>query len=154
LGLGAECGTWRNAYLAGATELRSGSFGTPTTPSPDFMGALTVTQVLDSVAVRVDGPRAWEHHLRIAWSITDEGAIHLAELRNGALHHHVVGDVPSGVTTFGLTRLALIGLVTGHLDPIAAIDDGTVHVDGDPGVLGRLVGVLAPVDPDFAIVTP
>ena len=31
LGFGAENGTWRNAFLAGATELRSGNFGTPAT---------------------------------------------------------------------------------------------------------------------------
>ena len=30
LGFGAENGTWRNAYLAGAHELRDGNFGTPT----------------------------------------------------------------------------------------------------------------------------
>jgi hypothetical protein len=27
-------------------------------------------------------------------------------------------------------------------------------VAGDPGVLGRLIGLLAPVDPDFDIVLP
>ncbi|MCB1257399.1 MAG: MBL fold metallo-hydrolase, partial [Microthrixaceae bacterium] len=30
LGFGAENGTWRNAYLSGAAELRGGNFGTPT----------------------------------------------------------------------------------------------------------------------------
>jgi alkyl sulfatase BDS1-like metallo-beta-lactamase superfamily hydrolase len=30
LGFGAENGTWRTGYLAGASELRHGSFGTPT----------------------------------------------------------------------------------------------------------------------------
>ena len=34
LAFGAENGTWRNAYLAGAAELRHGSFGTPTTVGP------------------------------------------------------------------------------------------------------------------------
>ena len=61
---------------------------------------------------------------------------------------------PAGTTTFSLTRPTLIGLVTGTLDLDAAIGDGTVVVDGDPGVLGRLVAVLAPVDPDFDIVVP
>ncbi len=48
----------------------------------------------------------------------------------------------------------LIGLVMGSLELGAALADGTVRVAGDPAVLGRLVGVLAPVDPGFAIVTP
>ncbi|MEZ5144310.1 MAG: alkyl sulfatase dimerization domain-containing protein [Acidimicrobiales bacterium] len=154
LGFGAENGTWRNAFLAGAAELRAGSFGTPVSMSSDMLKALTVDQVLDSMAVRVDGPRAWDEHLRVALHITDEEATYVAELRNGALHHHTTTSAPDGTTTFSLTRHALIGLVTGTLDLAAATADGTVAVDGDPGVLGRLVAVLAPVDPDFAIVTP
>jgi alkyl sulfatase BDS1-like metallo-beta-lactamase superfamily hydrolase len=153
LGFGAENGTWRNAYLAGATELRSGKFGTPTQASPDILRSLTPSQVLDSIAVRVDGPRAWDEHLLVAWDITGD-AIYLAELRNGALHHRTVTEVPDGVTTFALTQGSLIGLVTGSLDLGAAIGDGTVVVDGDPAVLGRIVNLLGPVDPDFSIVAP
>ncbi len=154
IGFGAENGTWRNAFLAGATELRSGSFGTPATTSPDMVFALGVSQIFDSVAVRIDGPRAWDDHLVIAWRITDEDRTYLTELRNGALHHHTVTSVPDGATTFTLDRRALIGLVTMQLDLVAALTDGTVQVDGDPAVLGRLVGYVAPVDPGFDIVTP
>lgn len=154
LGYGAECGTWRNAFLAGASELRSGVFGTPATTSEDIVFALDVTQLFDSLAVRVDGPRAWEHHLLVAWEITDDGSSYLLELRNGALHHRTVDVVPAGTTTFTLSRRVLIGLVVGAVDLAAALGEGTVKVDGDPTVLAQLVGLLAPVDPDFAIVTP
>ncbi|MCB0987585.1 MAG: hypothetical protein KDB09_07405, partial [Acidimicrobiales bacterium] len=57
-------------------------------------------------------------------------------------------------TTFTLTRAALIGAITGTLDVVAALGDGTVQCAGDPGVLGTLVGLVDRVDPDFAIVTP
>jgi alkyl sulfatase BDS1-like metallo-beta-lactamase superfamily hydrolase len=154
LGFGAENGTWRNAFLAGATELRSGSFGTPVGAGSGLSGALTVAQVFDSVAVRIDGPRAWDEHIEIGWRISDEHTTYLTELRNGALHHRTVADVADGVTTFTLTRVALVGVVTGSLDLAAAMGAGTVTVDGDPAVLGRLVALVAPVDPDFAIVTP
>jgi alkyl sulfatase BDS1-like metallo-beta-lactamase superfamily hydrolase len=154
LGYGAENGTWRNAYLAGAAELRAGSFGTPVSASADMVGSLTVTQILDSVAIRIDGPRAWDEHLRVAFRIPEEDATHLAELRNGALHHRTVPSVPDGVTVLTLGRRALLGLVTGTLDAPAALADGTVAVDGDAAVLARLVGLVAPVDPDFGIVTP
>ena len=154
LGFGSENGTWRNAFLAGATELRSGNFGTPVTTAPDMLRSLTVSQVFDSVAVRVDGPRAWDEHLLIAWCITDEDTSYVTELRNGVLNHRTVADVPADVTTFSLTRLALIGIVTGTIDFATAMADGTVAIDGDPTVLGRLISLLAPVDPDFNIVTP
>ncbi len=155
LGFGAENGTWRSAYLAGAKELRHGQFGTPATAaSADLIGALTVTQVFDSIAIRIDGPRAWDTHLALSWVITDENLTYATELRNGALNHRTVAASLPGSTTFTLTRAALIGLVTGTLDLAIAISEDTVAVDGDAGDLQRLVGLLAPVDPDFAIVTP
>src|SRR5262245_31349608 len=153
LAYGAENGTWRNAYLAGAAELRHGSFGTPTTVGPDLLGALTVTQVFDSVAIRIDGPRAWDEHLTLSWVISDTGATYVTELRNGALNQRQV-DVPAPGPCFTLTRAALIGLVTGTLDAARAVADGTLTIAGDPTGLQRLVSLIAPVDPNFAIVTP
>ncbi len=155
IGFGAENGTWRSAFLSGAHELRHGQFGTPTTAaSADLIGALTVPQVFDSLGIRIDGPRAWNEHLTIVWTITDTGTTHLTELRNGVLSHRTVDTPPTGTTTFTLTRSDLIALVTGTRDLQAALGDGTVSVDGDPGVLATLVGYLAPVDPNFPIVTP
>jgi alkyl sulfatase BDS1-like metallo-beta-lactamase superfamily hydrolase len=122
--------------------------------SADLLNALSVEQLFDSVAVRVDGPAAWAEHLRIAWRVSDEDTTRVMELRNGALHHRTASEVPDGTTTFTLTRLSLIGLVTGTLDLGDAMSDGSVTVEGDPGVLGRLAAVLAPVDPDFDIVVP
>lgn len=111
-------------------------------------------QIFDSIGVRVDGPRAWDHHITISWVLTDEGAIHITELRNGALNHRTVEAALPGTTTFRLTRDDLLGLVTGSMDLPSAIAAGTVEVEGNPADLALLVSLLAPVDPDFAIVTP
>ena len=155
IGFGAENGTWRNAFLSGAHELREGNFGTPiTTLAPDLVGALTVEQTFGSVGVRIDGPRAWDEHLVLSWVITDEGTTHITEVRNGTLNQREASAPAAGSTTFTLSRLALIGLVTGTVDIEAALADGTVTVAGEPADLARLVALIAPVDPDFPIVTP
>jgi alkyl sulfatase BDS1-like metallo-beta-lactamase superfamily hydrolase len=155
IGYGCENGTWRSAFLTGAQELRQGITPTPiSTGAPDIVGALSVAQVFDTIAIRVDGPRAWEHHLLISWVISDDGAIHVTELRNGVLVRRVANAPAEGGTTFTLTRPTLIGLVTGAVDLVAAIGDGRVGVDGDPGVLATLVGLLVAPDPNFAVVTP
>jgi alkyl sulfatase BDS1-like metallo-beta-lactamase superfamily hydrolase len=154
LGFGAENGTWRNAYLAGAAELRTGNFGTPATTSPDMAYSLSVSQVFDSIAVRIDGPRAWDEHLVTAWTITDDDTTYVVELRNGVLHHRTVTEAPAGVTRFTLSRRSLIDVITGEVDLAAALGDGTVTIDGDPSAMSNLVGLLEPVDPDFNIVTP
>lgn len=154
LGFGAENGTWRNAYLAGAAELRTGNFGTPATTSPDLAYSLSVSQVFDSIAVRIDGPRAWDEHLVTAWTITDEDTTYVVELRNGVLHHRTVAEAPSDVTRFTLSRRALIGVVTGQVDLATAIADGSVTINGNPAAMANLVGLLAPVDAEFNIVLP
>jgi alkyl sulfatase BDS1-like metallo-beta-lactamase superfamily hydrolase len=155
LGFGAENGTWRNFYLSGATELRDGNFGTPTTTTAtDLVSALTVEQILSSVAIRIDGPKAWDEHLVLSFVITDEDQTYVFELRNGAANHRATAAPAPGSTTLTLARRVLIGLMVGQVDFGTAVADGTITVDGDPADLGRLVAVLARNDPEFAIVTP
>jgi alkyl sulfatase BDS1-like metallo-beta-lactamase superfamily hydrolase len=145
LGFGAENGTWRNAYLAGAAELRHGPFGTPTSVSVDFLRALSPEQVFDAIAIRVNGPRAWDESLSIGVELTDAGESFRLELRNGVLVHRRAE--PDGAdVVLRLPAAALGGLLVGSFDGIA--------VEGDPGVLRRLMAVLDEPDPGFAIVTP
>ncbi len=145
LGFGCENGTWRNAYLAGATELRHGSFGTPVTTSPDLMRALSPEQVFDAIAIRVDGPRAWHEALSIGIVLTDRGASYRLDLRNGVLVHRQAPADGADVV-LRMPAAALVGVLAGSMEGIA--------LEGDPSVLGRLMAVLDTPDPDFAIVTP
>ena len=66
LGYGAENGTWRNFFLSGATELREGNFGTPAvTAAPAVLAQLTPEQLFDSLAISVNGPKAWDLDLSL-----------------------------------------------------------------------------------------
>jgi len=146
LGYGSENGTWRSAYLSGAAELRHGSVGTPvSTTSADILGALTPEQIFDAIAIRVDGPRAWDERFSIGVELTDINEAYRLDLCNGVLVHRraSVGGADVMVRT---TRAALPLLLEGRTDGAA--------FDGDAGVLARLMGLLEAPDPDFAIVTP
>ena len=145
LGYGSENGTWRSSYLAGAAELRHGSFGTPVSVSPDMMRALSPEQVFDAIAIRVDGPKAWGEKLSIAIALIDDGTTYLLELRNGVLVHRRAPVDGAGVV-LRLPRAALVGLLDGQMDG--------VPIEGDPAVLDRLMAVLDAPDPEFPIVTP
>ena len=157
LGYGSENGTWRNFYLMGAYELRNGPVGTPTTTaSADILGAMTIEQLFDAIALRVVGPDAWDAHITIDFDITDAGEKHRTELRSGVLVHfeRTTDGLSPADATFTLPRAALFGLLLSGMDLTAAIADGTVTVDGDPAILADLAGYLQASDPDFTIVTP
>ncbi|MEV0028038.1 alkyl sulfatase dimerization domain-containing protein [Nocardia sp. NPDC050793] len=158
LGYGAENATWRNFYLSGAYELRYGSFGTPTkVDSMAMLTALTVDQIFDAMALRVDGPKAWDMRVITDWHLTDEGRVYRLELSNGRLTHY---DRPEGVALpdadaeFTLTRATMIRVLLQGEDFGVAAAAGDIAIDGDPTKLAALVGVFDEPDPDFAIVTP
>ncbi|MEV5649471.1 alkyl sulfatase dimerization domain-containing protein [Nocardia sp. NPDC052254] len=156
LGYGSENGTWRNFFLMGAYELRNGSVGTPTVAAaPDIAAALSVEQLFDAVALRVDGPKSWSADITIDWRVTDENLVHRVHLRNGVLvHFDVEGEVPAADATFTLSGAALHVALLGGKDIQQMIGDGEISVSGNPAVLAELVGYLDNPDPDFAIVTP
>lgn len=153
LGYGSENGTWRSVYLSGATELRHGSFGTPTqTASPDIIGHLTPEMLFDAIAIQVNGPKAWDHQISADVVLTDADLRYRLRLSNGALTYssapqHNDADVTITTTRKGLPALA------GGLDP-ARLTAAGIEVAGDLEALGSLHGILDPGDPDFAIVTP
>lgn len=151
LGLGCENGTWRNAFLAGAQELREGNFGTPTVPSsPDMLAQLPPEMFFDSLAVQIDGPKAWDLALAIRWHFPDQEATFRTSLRNGVFSY--VRDGAGEVTlTVTVPTLALGHLATGSINGARAAG---LILDGDPSALEQLLGVLDPGDPAFNIIEP
>jgi alkyl sulfatase BDS1-like metallo-beta-lactamase superfamily hydrolase len=155
IAFGAENGTWRNVFLVGAKELRDGEPATAANRgAPDLLGALSVEQMLSSVAIRIDGPKAWDLHLVLSFVITDLDETYVFELRNGVANHRRTSAPAADSTTLSLARRTLIGLFTGRVDFGAALADGTIALDGDPSALGALVSVIGKTERNFPIVTP
>ena len=150
LAYGAENGTWRNFYLSGATELREGRFGTPTkTDAPAIVAQLSAEQLLDSIAISVDGPRAWNLDLAFDVVFTDLDRSFRVTLRNGVLVYvEKPADAATAAATVTLAKQRLIALLGGDSESPG------VEVTGDADVFASLLSVLDPGDPDFAIVTP
>jgi alkyl sulfatase BDS1-like metallo-beta-lactamase superfamily hydrolase len=154
LGYGAENATWRNFYLVGAQELREGASGTPTdTRAPEILAQLSISQILDGIKVRLDGPRAWGKRLTVAWQVTAPGERHLLRLENGVLHHRP-DEASEADATLVVERRALDELLGGDADLAALAESGRLRVEGDGAVLGELLGLLEEPDPGFPIVTP
>ncbi|BBY86111.1 alkyl/aryl-sulfatase [Mycolicibacterium tokaiense] len=151
LAYGAECATWRNFFLAGATELRVGNFGTPgETSSPTLLEQLSPEQIFDALAISVNGPRAWELELAVDISFTDLGSNYRLTLSNGVLVYRKTAADPAtaGATLTLAAKVRILALAAGDFTSPG------LDVGGDPAVLQQLVSVLDKPDPSFNIVTP
>ena len=149
LGFGAENATWRSFYLTGALELRHGVKPPPVGDlGAGMAGALTIEQLFDSLAIRVDGPRAATESLVIEWHFTDTGVTVRLALSNGALIQTQNPRTQAAADlTLTLTKPQLLGLLAGHGL------DGIEHT-GEPAALSKLMGLLDTPDPAFPVITP
>jgi alkyl sulfatase BDS1-like metallo-beta-lactamase superfamily hydrolase len=146
LGYGSEAGTWRNIFMLGAKELREAPQPVPVDASA-VMAALTVTQLFDSIAVRIDGERAWDTTASIRWQLSDVGENYRMELSNGALIHHPTSRDEPADLTITLTHPQLLALLSGT-------GSDQVQFEGDQGVLGHILGLTGEPDTAMRIVSP
>jgi alkyl sulfatase BDS1-like metallo-beta-lactamase superfamily hydrolase len=146
LGYGSECATWRNNYLTGAQELR-GSIADTEVSAAGMAAALTITQLFDSLAIRVDGKRAWGTAASVRWHFTDSSETYRMELSNGALIHYPTSRTEPADLTVTLTRPQLLAMLVG------AGTDG-VRFDGDPKIIKTITGLTDQPDRQFPIITP
>ncbi len=159
LGYVAEAGPWRDVYLTGAQDLRHGTppFSLPVRPAREVIAGMTLDQVFDYLAVRLDGPAAVElGTVHVRWEIS--GAEPAAtELSNGTLHSRVgalAATAPAPDATVHCTLADLHRLVSTSGDLRAAIAEGTFTVDGDADSLCAIFDRLTPFEMFFPIVEP
>lgn len=148
LGYGSENGIWRNFFISGATELRTGNFGTPAIPdAPAIMAQLTPEQLFDSMAISVNGPEAWDLDLAVNIAFTDLDAAYHLTLRNGVLIGRPLAGEPADAEV-RVTKMRLLALLRGD------IQSPGLEVTGSQDTLPALLGVMDSGDPAFNIITP
>ena len=123
----------------------------PQALATDLLSALSVDQVFDAMAIRLDGPRAAADGLAsvIDWHITDLDVHHRVTVRNGVVVPEPLAGPPddgAADARYALTRAALLPVLVG----LTTVDP----VDGDPAVLADLQAHLDRFEPDFSMVTP
>lgn len=151
----AESSTWRNAYLQGAAELRRGppAAGKPLF-HPDFVRALSLENIFDTLAIRIDGLRLGDRHTRINWRFTDTGQRYQLNLEHGALTYLAGRNADDADLSVTLDRASFDRILTQQSSLRAAITAGLVHIDGDASRLADVFGQLEEFPSNFPIVTP
>ncbi|MDP9643204.1 alkyl sulfatase BDS1-like metallo-beta-lactamase superfamily hydrolase [Actinopolyspora lacussalsi] len=157
LGYGAENATWRNFFLTAAAELRTGGpAAQPRSGGGGMLAALSLPQLFDSIAVRVNGPRAARGRAHIVWEVEDENVRRHTVLSNGALVHDESNPVPGSAPglTLRLPRAVLNRIAARPADFREHVVNGAVHVEGDLAALETLADLVEQPRRDFPVVTP
>jgi len=155
LGYQAEAGTWRNAYLAGAFELRN---GVPRLPAArlaiDVLRELPIDTVFDLLAIRVDPAKAEGRRIVVNWTFTDSGQSYVLTLDHSALTHTAGSLAERADAGIALTRATFLAVLQRQKSIADAARDGDVRLEGDPRRIAELFAMLDDADPAFPIVEP
>jgi len=156
LGYQAESGQWRNFYLTGASELRNGvnAAATTRTLSPDMIAALSVDNLLDYLAVRLNGPEAAGKNIALNLVFKDSGDKYLVTLKNGVLHHASGKQSIDAHATVTLSRQGFLALSMAAVPVASLIENKAIQIDGDAKALNELIALLDDFEFWFDIVTP
>jgi alkyl sulfatase BDS1-like metallo-beta-lactamase superfamily hydrolase len=156
LGYQAESGQWRNFYLSAASELRNGitTADTARTERADMINALTLSELFNALAVRLNGPGAAGKRTVVNFHFSDSDEDYLVTLANGVLNHAVGKRVSDADVNVELTRRAFLGMAMAGVPVEQLIESNTIQVDGDVDALVELIGLLDSFEFWFNIVTP
>jgi alkyl sulfatase BDS1-like metallo-beta-lactamase superfamily hydrolase len=156
LGYQGESGPWRDVYLTGAFELRHGAQGPATAPK-NALGLLLHTppaRMLDSLAVRLNGPEADGKRMTFNFVFEDVKESHVVELENAVLHHRPAPPVEDADATLYLTRDLLVRLGVGEAGIADVLMSDDLRVEGSRVQLLQFFSMLDKPDGRFAVVTP
>ncbi|GMG88071.1 alkyl/aryl-sulfatase [Biformimicrobium ophioploci] len=156
LGFQAESGPWRDTYLSAAQELRHGVMAavSPLQGATELLRQTPVPRFLDSLATRLNGPKAADRHLTIKLVIADRKERYLIEVANGVLHHRVTSESAPADATLRVSHDFFIRILTGSVGLGEALTSDEASVEGRILRLVEFLGLLDKPDGNFAIVTP
>jgi alkyl sulfatase BDS1-like metallo-beta-lactamase superfamily hydrolase len=150
LGYQAESGPARNAYLVGAQELRSTQpVHGKTMISADVMSAMSLGELLDYLAVRLNGSKADGENFKMKLIINDTAEKALIQVKNSVLDYWTNESSTEANVTVYMPRKALEQLA---LDPSVPLAEAITT--GDSSVFERFIGMLDVFDSGFNIVLP
>ncbi len=156
LGYQSEAGTWRNAYLFGAMEMRNGVTKVPAVSSlsADALQAVPLDLFFDFLGVRLNGTRADGKRIVLNWHFTDTQERFVLNLENAALTHTSGRQAPDADAGLTLTRETLKSITLRKTTFPEAVKSGAIQVAGDPRKLMELLSLLDEFEPMFEVVEP
>ncbi|QQX78440.1 MBL fold metallo-hydrolase [Shewanella sp. KX20019] len=151
-GYQAEGAGWRNTFLTSAQELRVGSMpGTPKSGSADVMSEMSVTNLLDFMAVKVVAKQAAENPFTMNVKVTDLKEIYFVEMSNGNLNNIIVESERKADATLVINKSDITQILLGQTTLETLLKSGQANIEGDTSVLSKLAAASIEFDTSFEI---
>jgi alkyl sulfatase BDS1-like metallo-beta-lactamase superfamily hydrolase len=156
LGYAAESAIWRNFYLTGAQELRTGKTGDgpEVALSVGMLGLAPVERYLDAMAAGLNGPKADGVDLKLNLVFPDMRESYVLWIENAVLHHRKSAPDPQANATLTLTQPVFVGLMTGTAGTRELLLGHDLKITGSKIDLLRFLGLIDKPPRTFPIVTP
>ena len=156
LGYQAESGPWRNFYLTGAQELRQGANKEvhPMNSTPETLALLGLGDLLDLLAIQIDGEKAASQNFVMNLNFKDNGEKATMILKNGALTNRIgtLATNPTTEITINKIDFVKVMLKITTLEDLVKADKAMVK--GIPSSLSELIKTMEKPDKCFNIVEP
>ena len=150
LGYQAESGTWRNAYLVGALELRSGNQSQNAISASGLvntMSEMSIEMLLDYIAIMTDGKKAENDDISLNFVVTDTKEKYYIVRQNGVLlYYEGVNKDGAGVTITGPKKGIIAAIMNNKTDYISIV--------GDENILTKLMEYSNMGNNNFNIIEP
>ncbi|OTZ72712.1 MBL fold metallo-hydrolase [Bacillus thuringiensis serovar kumamtoensis] len=151
LGYIAESGPWRNEYLTGAQELRSGITPIPvSTISKKVLDSLPLQNILYLFSIRLDGIKTGDYDYKMNFVIPDRDEVASTEIKRGIfryLNNELAADAAVTVT---MQKDQLYELATTNNKSNSSI----IIIQGDKDKWQLFLSAQDEINPNFNIVTP
>ncbi len=153
MGYQAESAIWRNMYLVGAKELRTGVAPITTTISGDVIAVTPTQNFFDLLATRLVPSKIGARAMTLALNASDSSEVSRISVKNGVL----IGEAGKAaekpdVTITGPRRLFLALFILKL--PLEQLETAGLKVEGDREAIKALQVAIETPPTDFNIVTP
>mgnify|MGYP001235501844 CR=1 FL=1 len=135
LGYQSESGTWRNAYLTAARELRYGALRIPASMGRQIAHAITIEQLFDMVGVRFNPEKFDYDPARINWHFTDLAEDHVLGIQRSTIHHDANTTDNNADAEITTTRKSVALILGGQKALEEEIEEGGIDIQGNTGLV-------------------
>jgi alkyl sulfatase BDS1-like metallo-beta-lactamase superfamily hydrolase len=156
LGYIAESGPWRDVYLTGAYELRHGGpeKRLDISIAADQLKYTPISNLLDTIAVSLNGPKADGKNLTVNFVFTDLDESYVLKIENAVLHHKQQAPDPDANVTVTLSHDLFLKLLTRRASIKEVVFSDELEFTGSKMDLIRFFSLFSMSDGRFNIVTP